>query len=249
MENLNYFINRTTVRNYSNKEISDTQIKEMLEAASHAPNTGNMQLYSVIVTRDKEQLMKLAPAHFNQPAFTGANLALTFCADINRFEKWCEQRDAKPGFRNLQTLIAATIDASLFAQQFCTIAEINGLGCCYLGTTTYNAQEISEILNLPKGVIPITTLSVGYPEAPGTECGRLPIEAIMHHETYSDYTTEKINALYAEKESRDDSKQFVSDNNKKTLAQVFTDIRYTRANNEFFSEKFKNYIKAAGFDL
>jgi nitroreductase len=244
-----YFYNRVTVRKYSDKEISDDEIKAMLEAASHAPNTGNMQLYSVVVTRDKEILRKLAPAHFNQPAFTGANIALTFCADINRFNKWCEQRDADPGFDNLQSLTAAIIDTSLFAQQFCTIAEQQGLGGCFLGTTTYNAPQIAETLQLPKHVVPVITLSLGYPAEDGAESGRLPVGAIMHSETYHDYTADDINNLYAAKEARADSKQFVIENNKKTLAQVFTDVRYTRANNQFFSKVFRDYILASDFEL
>jgi nitroreductase len=244
-----YFTERLTVRKYSDKEVSDQDIKDMLEAASHAPNTGNMQLYSVVVTRDKGLLKELSPAHFNQPAFTGANVALTFCADINRFAKWCEQRDAKPGFENFQTLVAAFIDASLFAQQFCTIAEMQGLGCCYLGTTTYNAQQIADVLKLPKGVVPVTTLSLGYPAEPGADSGRLPVEAIMHRDVYADYSVDDINKYYAEKEAREDSRQFVKDNDKTTLAQVFTDVRYTRANNEYFSKTFLDFIKTAGFEI
>lgn len=249
MEIDKYFSNRITVRKYSNKEVKDEDLKEMLQAASHAPNTGNMQLYSVVVTRDKDILAKLAPAHFNQPAFTGANVALTFCADINRFKKWCAQREAEPGFDNLQTLVAAMIDTSLFAQQFCTIAEMQGLGCCYLGTTTYNAQQIADVLNLPKGVVPITTLSLGYPDGEAVSSDRLPIESIMHRDVYHDYNASDIDGIYAEKEAREDNKQFVLDNGKKTLAQVFTDVRYTRANNEYFSETFKNFIKASGFEI
>ncbi len=99
-----------------------------------------MQLYSVIVTRDEDAKKRLAPAHFNQPSATGADVVLTFCADFNRFEKWCEARNAQPGYDNFQSLMWAVIDTTIFAQQFCTIAEMNGLGTCYLGTTTYNAR-------------------------------------------------------------------------------------------------------------
>jgi hypothetical protein len=90
---------------------------------------------------------------------------------------------------------------------------------------------------------------LGYPAEEGAESGRLPVEAIMHCDTYKDYTAESINKLYAEKEARADSKQFVADNNKKTLAQVFTDVRYTRANNEYFSEVFKQFVETAGFKM
>ena len=60
----------------------------------------NMQLYSVIVTRDKQMKERLAPAHFNQPMVTGAPVVLTFCADFNRFSKWCRERKAVPGYDN-----------------------------------------------------------------------------------------------------------------------------------------------------
>ncbi len=95
--------------------------------------------------------------------------------------------------------------------------------------------------------MPIITLTVGYPADEGTDVGRLPIEAVVHRETYEPYTRERIDALYAEKEAREDSKQFVTENAKETLAQVFTDVRYPRANNEAFSAKFLDYLKRSGF--
>ena len=131
---------RRTIRKYTTQDISDSLLNELLEVATRASNTGNMQLYSVVVTRDQANKEKLAPAHFNQPMVKTAPVVLTFCADANRFVKWAEQRKAVPGFDNLQTFMAATIDAMLFAQCFCTAAEERGLGLCYLGTTTYNAD-------------------------------------------------------------------------------------------------------------
>ena len=82
-------------------------LAEMLEAASHAPTTGNMQLYSVIATRNPEKKKALAPCHFNQPSVMAADVVLTFCADFNRFVKWCECREAKPGYDNFQSLMTA----------------------------------------------------------------------------------------------------------------------------------------------
>ena len=40
--------------------------------------------------------------------------------------------------------------------------------------------------------------------------------------------------------------RFVAENGKKTLAQVFTDVRYPRANNELFSDKFIGYLRDCG---
>ena len=178
---------------------------------------------------------------------TQAPLVLTFCADFNRFTKWCELRKADPGYDNFQSFMTTAIDAIIAAQTFCIAAESAGLGICYLGTTTYNAQEIIEVLKLPQLVVPITTITVGYPADNHGQTDRLPLEGVIHYEQYNDFSNTDIDLLYSEKETSEFYKLFVSEHNKETLAQVFTDIRYSRKNNEFFSEKFLNVLKNQGF--
>lgn len=242
-----YWENRRTIRRYADREVSQSLIDDLLLKASHAPTTGNMQLYSVIVTRDEDGRRALAPLHFNQPQVMSAQVVLTFCADFNRMSRWCEARGAEPCYDNFQSFMAAMLDTVAFAQQFNTLAEASGLGCCWLGTTTYNAPQIAELLGLPSLVVPVITLTVGYPAEEGVETGRLPLEAILHHGKYTDYTPERIDVLYAEKESREDSRRFVEENGKQTLAQVFTDVRYPRGNNEHFSDIFRGFLDTARF--
>lgn len=246
---LKFFNERRTVRKYSDKPISDRQLEEMIEAAAHAPNTGNMQLYSVVITRSEEGREALSPAHFNQPSVRGASAVLTFCLDFNRFERWCELSDAVPGYGNFQAFSWGVIDTALFAQQFCTIAEMNGLGCCYLGTTTYNAPQIAEILGLPKRVVPVTTLTVGYPDGDFPVSDRIPVKGIVHHEKYVEYTDDAIRELYSAKEALPESAEYIKENGKKTLAQVFTDVRYTKDANEHFSKLYRDFIELQGFEL
>ena len=222
-------------------------MNRLLQTAAQASNTGNMQAYSVVVTTDNEIKQQLSPAHFNQPMITQAPAVLTFCADFNRFSQWCKQRNADPGYDNLQSFMATAIDAMIFAQTFAVAAEREGLGICYLGTTTYNAAEIIDVLGLPTLVVPITTITVGYPAENPPLTDRLPLEAIVHNETYSGFTADEIDALYREKENSDVYKNFVAENKKETLAQVFTDVRYTRTANELFSEKFLQVLKQQGF--
>ena len=236
-----------SIRKYNNESIAPELLNQLLETTCRASNTGNMQVYSIIVTTDTTIKQQLAPAHFNQPMVTQAPVVLTFCADFNRFSQWCELRQAEPGYDNFQSFMAAAIDASIAAQTFCMAAESVGLGICYLGTTTYNAKEIIDVLKLPKLVVPITTITVGYPEITPEQTDRLPLESVVHRETYSDFTPTDIDRIYSEKENSEFYKNFVAENNKETLAQVFTDIRYSRKNNEFFSEKFLNVLKEQGF--
>jgi nitroreductase len=236
-----------TIRKYTDKKIEPKLLTQLLESACRASNTGNMQAYSVVVTTDSAIKDRLSPAHFNQPMLKSAPAVLTFCADFNRFSKWCELRNAEPGYGNFQSFMAAAIDALIAAQTFCIAAESVGLGICYLGTTTYNAQEIITALNLPELVVPVTTITVGYPADMPDQTDRLPLDSVVHHETYKDFTAEDIDSLYAEKENSEFYKQFVAENKKETLAQVFTDIRYSKKNNEFFSEKFMDALKVQGF--
>ena len=236
-----------TIRKYTEQPIDNELLDKLLTTACRASNTGNMQAYSIVVTTDPDIKQQLAPAHFNQPMIKQAPVVLTFCADYNLFSKWCEQRQAEPGYDNFQSFMATAIDTLLAAQTFCIAAESVGLGICYLGTTTYNAQEIIQALKLPKLVVPVTTITVGYPADMPEQTDRLPLEAVVHRETYKDFMSTDIDRIYAEKESSYFYKQFVDENNKETLAQVFTDIRYTKKNNEFFSDKFLEALKMQGF--
>ena len=219
----------------------------LLKDAERTPTMGNLQLYSVVVTRDEEMKAKLAPAHFNQPMVTGAPVVLTFCADFRRTTLWAEDRKADPGYDNFLSFINAATDTLLFCQTFCNIAGERGLGTCFLGTTVYLAQLIIDTLKLPRLTFPVATITLGWPDEDPAQSDRLPVEAIMHEETYDDYTPERIDKFYSYKESLAENKHFVEINHKETLAQVFTDLRYTRKDNEAMSEGLMKALRNQGF--
>ncbi len=240
-------LNRRTIRKYSSQPVDDKILDSILEMGCRTSTTGNMQVYSIIITRDNEIKRALAPCHFNQKMVTEAPVVLTFCADFNRFNKWCRLRYAEPGFDNFLSFMTAAIDALLVAQTVCIAAESGGLGICYLGTTTYMAHKIIEVLKLPRGVVPITTVTIGWPAENPEQVDRLPFKAVIHKEVYRDYTNENIAEYYKEKERRIETLQFVSENKKETLAQVFTDIRYKKEDNIEFSKILLQVLKDQGF--
>ena len=208
---------------------------------------GNLQFYSVVVTRDDEMKRRLAPAHFNQPMVTSAPVVLTFCADTRRTTLWAENRQAVPGYDNFLSYQNAATDALLFCQTFCNLAEEEGLGCCFLGTTVYTPQLIIDTLKLPRLVMPVATITLGWPDELPPLTDRLPLEAVMHRETYCDYTPERINRFYSTKEALPENKEFVAINHKQTLAQVYTDCRYTKKDNEAMSAGMIEALKKQGF--
>ena len=240
-------LNHRTIRKYTNDPIPDQILEYILEAGTRASTTGNMQVYSIIVTTDESIKEQLAPCHFNQPMVKMAPVVLTFCADFNRFSKWCRLRKAEPGYDNFLSFMTAAIDALLVAQNVCVAAEDAGLGICYLGTTTYTAGRIIDILELPRGVVPVTTVTLGYPDEHPGLTDRLPLEAVVHREKYVDYSDTDIDQYYREKEFIKIYQDFVKENNKETLAQVFTDVRYKKADNVLFSNSLLDVLKEQGF--
>ena len=238
---------RITLRKYSRKDVSEGLLKTLLEQAEHTPTMGNLQLYSVVITRKEEGKRRLAPAHFNQPMVEGAPVVLTFCADFRRTTLWAENRKATPGYDNFLSFLNAATDALLYCQTFCNLAEEEGLGTCFLGTTLYNSGDIVEALQLPRLVMPVATITLGWPDEHPARPDRLPIDGIIHDETYDDYTPARINAFYTFKEQLEENRHFVEINHKETLAQVFTDLRYTKHDNESMSAGLLEVLKQQGF--
>lgn len=243
----NYFSNRVSIRAYEKKKIPHELIESIIENSMNAPTCGNMQLYSVIVTQNEEMKKKLAELHYNQPAATGCDVILTICADFNLFTRWCNLSNADPGYDNFHSFIMAMTDAIILAQQIVTIAEREGLGTCYLGTVNYNAKEISDLLELPDKVVPVAAISLGYPNEVPSKSDRLPIKAILHNEKYRKDSDLTIKEFFSYKENLPENINFVKINNKETLAQIFTDIRYPKTTNELISDSYKILIKNKGF--
>ena len=238
---------RRSIRRYQDKDVDNTLLTRLIKEAERTQTMGNLQLYSVVVTRSEELKAKLAPAHFNQPMVTGAPVVLTFCADYRRTTLWAEQRQATPGYDNPLSFVNAMTDALLFCQTFCNLAEEEGLGCCFLGTTVYQPQSIIDTLQLPELVFPVATITLGWPDENPPLSDRLPVSTIIHEETFHDYSVADIDKAYAYKEQLDENKEFVKINNKQTLAQVFTDCRYTKADCEAMSETLLEALRKQKF--
>ena len=115
--------NRTSIRKYADREISEELLNSLLQEAERTPTMGNLQLYSVVVTRSEEGKKALAPAHFNQPMVTQAPVVLTICADYRRTTAWANHRKAHPGYDNILSFMNAATDALLFTQTF-TVGDL-----------------------------------------------------------------------------------------------------------------------------
>ena len=108
MKNLN---TRRTIRKYADRDVDQQLLNRLMNEAARTQTMGNLQLYSVVVTRQAEMKQRLAPAHFGQPMVTGAPVVLTVCADFNRTSQWARCRKADPGYDNLLSFMTCPVSS------------------------------------------------------------------------------------------------------------------------------------------
>lgn len=245
MDTIDLLNNHRSIRKYKATPVSQEVLDRIIESGGRASNTGNMQLYSVIVTRQPDRIAELSKLHFGQGAT--APLFLTVCADVNRYHHWCRLRGCDEPYGNLLWLLSATVDASLFAQNICVAAEAEGLGFCYLGTVLYNTAAIAKLLDIPTGVVPVITLSMGYPDEQPSQSERLPLDGIVHEETYRHYSDRDIDEIHRLREEWPFNQEMVKLNGVRNLAELFTTKRYPRKDNEAISAALRDFLTQAGF--
>jgi hypothetical protein len=216
-----------------------------------------MQTYSIIVTKDPERRAKLWEMHFRQDMIRQAPVLLTFCADWNRMNRWCRLRDADPGFDNFLCFLVGFADALVAAQNAALAAESLGLGICYMGTTLCSTPDLIEFFGLPPGVFPATTLVVGVPDEDPNLRARLPMESIVHTESYRDFNDERIAETYREREVEGwnrymefpDLAKSIRESGVANLAQVYTEVKYGRDGNVRFSRDLIRGLEGQRFDF
>lgn len=252
---INQIKNHRSVREYLSQDISDEIMEDILETGIRASSSGNMQAFSIIVTKDKDIKKELSPLHFDQPMVENAPALLTFCADFNRMRKWLKVSQAPENFDNFMSFMIAAIDATLVSQNCALAAEAHGLGVCYMGTTLANAHLIGPVLGLPKNVVPIVGFSLGYPKETPTRKDRLPLDSLVHYDRYEDYSEEEIKELYFERESKGMEryrsvprlKQMIEKSDVENLAQVYTKLKYTRESHLIYSNNLLDYLRKQEF--
>ncbi|KWW32073.1 MAG: Nitroreductase [bacterium P3] len=234
-----------SVRRFQPDPVPEDILNRLIECGCRASNTGNMQLYSVVATTKQPLLGQLAELHFGQGST--APLMLTVCADVNRYHHWCRLNGCDEPYDNLLWLLSATVDASICAQNICVAAAAEGLGFCYLGTVLYNTRAIASLLQLPRGVVPVVALCMGYPAEQPAQSERLPIDAILHRDTYHEYSDDDIRRLHRLREEFPFNREMVRQNGVANLAELFTRIRYPKRDNVAISQALSEFIEQAGF--
>ncbi|MGQ9589484.1 MAG: nitroreductase family protein [Planctomycetota bacterium] len=142
---------RRSIRAYEKRDVEPEKLEKILACANAAPSAGNLQGYAILVVRDEAQRKALRRASLDQPQLTEAPVVLAFVRDAARSGRKYGRRG-----ETLYSLQDATI-ACAYAQLAATAL---GLATCWIGA--YDDAEVSRILGLSKGLVPVALLPVGY---------------------------------------------------------------------------------------
>jgi len=244
-----------SIRKYKPDPVSEDIMGKILNAGIRTSSSGNMQTYSIIVTRDPDLRNQLLEPHFQQSMVIDAPVLLTFCADFHRMRRWLDISDAPDNFDNYFSFMVGAIDAILVSQTVALAAESLGLGICFLGSTFANADQIGTILNLPKNVIPVTGFSLGYPAEDPDLRDRLPSSGLIHKEKYQSIKDDDILKIYQDREKKGwlrymqskRLKELARKHSVENLAQLYTVVKYTKSSHQEYSNKLLDYLSIQDF--
>ena len=184
-ETIELLLTHKSDRSYLDKDIPETVLDHVINAAWRAPTSVHSQQVSVIVTRDKATKAKIAELSGGQPWIARAPVFLTFVLDLYKTRKGLEAiGDHQLAHTSIEGIIAGSQDVGIALASSMLAARAQGLGVVPIGGIRKNPQQIIELLELPEMTFPINGLTLGYVDTPAYLKPRMPIDSFRHEEKY-----------------------------------------------------------------
>lgn len=192
-EVINSLTNHRSIRRYTDKDVSDSQLEYIIKAAQAAPTSIGGQQFAIIGIKDKERKARIAHLAGDQPYIEQAPVFLLFCADFNRARIACELNGEKLEIQNcIESVLVGSVDVGISLGFAIAAAESMKLGTVCIGAIRRNPIEISELAGLPEYVFPLVGLVVGHPSDWSKLKPRLPKAAVFHAEKYNNSNMKQL---------------------------------------------------------
>ncbi|MGK3135622.1 oxygen-insensitive NADPH nitroreductase [Pantoea sp. SOD02] len=193
-----------SIRAFTEQGIDEAQRSAIIAAAQAASTSSFLQCSSIIRITDPAKREQLVQLTGGQPWVSAAAEFWVFCADFNRHQQICP--DAQLG--RAEQLLLGCVDTALMAQNAMVAAESLGLGGVFIGGIRNSIAEVTELLELPKFVLPLFGFCVGHPaDAPDVK-PRMPQAMLVHENSYQPVDKkvlaqydEQITAYYQQRDS------------------------------------------------
>ncbi len=160
---------RRAIRVFSNRQIEEGKLRQVLEAANAAPSAGNLQSYEMFLVRNDAEKAALSEAAFAQKSIALASAVLVFCADV---DKSVNNYGEKGG------AMYAVQDATIAAAYCQLAATAVGLSSVWVGS--FDEEKVLAFLKARKGLKPATIIPLGYAAETPAPVTRRNINDIVH---------------------------------------------------------------------
>lgn len=198
-ETMRLLVERASCRNFADKPIPEDVLDSILDAGVHAATGGNLQPYSIIKIESGETKNRLAKM-CEQNFIAKAPVNLLFCIDWYRLERWAKLEIAPfTATRSFRHFWISFQDTIISAQNICTAADALDLGSVYIGTIMEFMPEVRDMCGLPKGVLPVVLLCLGYPKSALMVRRKLGREVVVHNEKYRELDDSSLKKVFDEK--------------------------------------------------
>jgi nitroreductase len=249
-------LNHRSIRKYEDKPIDEELLKKLLEIGNRAPSSGNLQNYSLMVLDDKEKLT-LIGEETGAPFVNEAPISIIALVDFYRYKRLAEIFDAPFHFNTADSVFIGMWDAIVALHNIVVAAESLGLGTCYIGLIL--STDNRKLLGLPDHVFAAGMVTIGYPANVPNLRTRLPLECLLHRNTYKIPTDDELKIYYEEFLSRwDNYYTKLSDEKKKhwneelgvsNNVQYINKTVYTKERVEEWGKKIAENIRTAKFNI
>ncbi|MBR5931894.1 MAG: nitroreductase family protein [Lachnospiraceae bacterium] len=236
-EVIKQLLERKSVRAFTEKEVDEEIVQEILTAAVMAPSAGNMQMYTILRISDPEILTELSELCDHQPFIAKGKLVLLFLADYRKWQdafRYAGCGERAPGEGDL---ILAIDDAVIAAQNAVTAAWSYGIGSCYIGDVMENIEQLRELLHLPELVFPAALLVFGYPteQQQKREKPERTLAHMVHENTYRILTEEELKEQLGSKTGGKEYEEWIRAFCKRKFDSDFS-IEMTRSVQEYLKQ-------------
>jgi len=169
-----------SIRAFRDQPITDEQREAIIAAAQSASTSSFIQCSSIIRITDRDLRLKLVELSGGQQYVAEAAEFWVFCADFNRHLQICPE--AQLG--RAEQLLLGCIDTALMAQNAMVAAESLGLGGVFIGGIRNHIAAVSKALELPKHVLPLFGMCLGWPDQEPDVKPRMPAQMLVHENRY-----------------------------------------------------------------
>ena len=160
---------RRSVRKYSNIPVPKILVEKILNLSRLAPSGGNVQPWRIFAISDQSMKDELAKAAYDQNFLKEAPWVIVVCAVPEESAK--EYGERGKNLYSLQDTAALTTYIMLAAKAY-------GLDTCWVGA--FKDEEVIKILNLQKGMKPVSMIPIGYGEEEPDIPPRKPLDTVLN---------------------------------------------------------------------